>query len=365
MFGRKRKLDDLSAEIEAHLLLEIERLQEEGLSEEEARDAARRTFGNVTRAQERFYESGRWLWWDHFRQDVRYGLRMLRKSPGFTTIAVLTLACGVGANTAIFSMAQGFLLKPLSLPHLDRLVAIGELQARDKNDTIRASPANYLDWTAQVRSLDHISAFDWESVNLSGAGAPQVAQAIRVSSNFFAALGVKPLFGRTFLPEEDQPGRDQEVVLTRGLWERQFGGDTNIVGKSVRIDGRSYSVVGVMNEDCTFPQTVELWLPLALNSISQHDRHDRYLQVMAHLRPGVSRGQAEAEMKTLARRLADLYPQTNRDWTVQVVSLRDYAVIHGSAPFMMLMMGATGFVLLIACANVANLLFVRATGRQR
>ena len=364
-FSVRRLDEEFAEELQTHLAILTEENICKGMTPEEAARKARLRLGGLTQLREAHRESRGLPGIETFLQDIRYSLRTLRKNPGFTFVAVLTLACGIGANAAIFSMAQGFLLKPLSLPHLDRLVAIGELEANDKNDTIRASPANYLDWAAQTRSLDFISAFDWESVNLSEVGTPQVAQGIHVSNDFFAALGVKPLFGRTFLPEEDQPGHDQEVVLTRGLWERQFGGDQNIVGKSVRINGRSYTVVGVMNDDCKFPQTVELWLPLALDSKAQHDRSDRYLQVMGHLRPRVSRSQAEAEMSTIARRLSDLYPQSNRDWTVQVIPLRDYAIFHGSAPFMMLMMGATGFVLLIACANVANLLFVRATGRQR
>ena len=361
-----RHLDqEFAEELQTHVAILTEENIRKGMTPEEAARNARLRLGGLTQLREAHREARGLPGIETFFQDIRYSLRMLRKNPGFTLVAVLTLACGIGANAAIFSMAQGFLLKPLSLPHLDRLVAIGELEEHDRNDTIRASPANYLDWAAQTRSLDFVSAFDWESVNLSGVGTPQVAQGIHVSSDFFAALGVKPLFGRTFLPEEDQPGRDQEVVLTRSLWERQFGGDQNIVGKSVRINGRSYAVLGVMNDDCKFPQTVELWLPLALDSEARHNRSDRYLQVMAHLRAGVSRTKAEAEMSTIARRLSDLYPQTNRNWTVQVVPLRDYAIFRGSAPFVMLMMGATGFVLLIACANVANLLFVRATGRQR
>src|SRR6266851_3659066 len=362
---RKLREQQLEQELQSHLQMAKRERVERGESAERAQQAARREFGNVSLIRQVTRDQWGWRWLDELLQDLRYGARMLRKNPGFTLVAVLTLALGIGANTAIFSMAQGFLLKPLSLPHLDRLVAIGELQAHDRNDTIRVSPANYLDWASQARSFDHISAFDWESVNLSGVGTPLTAQGIHVSTDFFAVLGVKPLLGRTFLPEEATPGHDQEVILTRGLWERQFAGEQNVVGKTLRLNSRPYIVVGVMGEDCKFPQTVELWLPLALDPKAQHNRSDRYLQVMAHLRTGVAREQAAAEMKTVAQRLSDLHPQTNRDWSVQVIPLRDYAVFRGSAPFMFLLMGAVGFVLLIACANVANLLFARATGRSR
>jgi putative ABC transport system permease protein len=362
----KQQLDeDFAEELQAHLARLTEENIRGGMTSEEASRMARLRLGGFTQLRETHRELRGLPMVETFFQDIRYALRTLRKNPGFTLVGVLTLALGIGANTAIFSMARGFLLKPLSLPHLDRLVAIGELQANDRNDTIRVSPANYLDWASQTRSFDHISAFYWESVNLSGVGAPQVAQGIHVSTDFFDALGVKPLLGRTFLPEEDQAGHDQEVLLTRGLWEREFGEDQKVVGKTVRINSRPYKVLGVMDKDCKFPQTVDLWLPLALEPKAQHNRNDRYLQVLARLRPGVAREKAEAEIKTIALRLSDLYPQTNRDWSAQVIPLRDYAMFHGSGPFIFLLMGAVSFVLLIACANMANLLFARATRRRR
>lgn len=365
LLSRQHLDEDFAEELQAHLASLTEENIRRGMTLEEAGRAARLRLGGVTQIREAHREHRGLPSVETFFQDVRYALRTLRKSPGFTLVAVLTLALGIGANAAIFSMAQGFLLKPVSLPHLDRLVAIGELQANDRNDTIRVSPANYLDWASQAQSFDDISAFNWESVNLSGVGAPQEAQGIHVSTDFFEALGVKPLLGRTFLPEESQAGHDQEVVLTRGLWERQFGGDQKIVGKTVRINSRPYTVLGVMDKDCKFPQTVELWLPLALEPKAQNNRNDRYLQALARLKPGVAREKAEAEIKTIAQRLSDLYPQTNRDWSAQVIPLREYAMFRGSAPFMYLLMGAVGFVLLIACANVANLLFARAAGRRR
>ena len=365
LWSVRRFDEDFAEELQSHLASLIAENLGKGMSAEEASRAARLRLGGLTQLREANRELRGLPVVETLFQDVHYALRTLRKSPGFVLVAVLTLGLGIGANTAIFSLAQGFLLKPLSLPHLDRLVAIGELQAHDRNDTIRASPANYLDWLPQNRSFDRISAFDWESVNLSEVGQPVVAQGIHVSADFFGVLGVKPLLGRTFLPQEDQPGHEYEVVLTRGLWERQFGRDQNVVGKTVRISGTAYTVVGVMGKDCKFPQSVELWLPLALDAKAQQNRNDRYLQAIAHLRPGVAREQAQAEMKAVAQRLANQYPQTNRDWTVQVIPLRDYAIFRGSGPFMFLLMGAVGFVLLIACANVANLLFARATGRQR
>ena len=362
---RSRMEREMDAELRFHIEAFAEDLVSSGVSRPEALRRARIEFGGIERAKEECREARGVNLISSLFQDLRFGLRMLRKNPGFTAVAVLTLGIGIGANAAIFSVAQGFLLKPLALPHEDRLVAIGELQANDRNDTIRVSPANYVDWVSQSHSFDHISAFDWGSLNLNAGGAPFAAQGIRVSRGFFEALGVKPLLGRIFLPDEDQPGHDKELILTRGLWEREFGGDPSAIGKTVRIDGSAYAVVGVMDKDCKFPQSVELWLPLALEPRAQRNRQDRYLQVMAHLKPGIAREQALAEMKTIAERLSRQYPDANRNWTVQVIPLRDYAVFRGSAPFMFLLMGTAGLVLLIACANVANLLFARATGRRR
>src|SRR5215472_2658155 len=362
---RSRMEREMDAELRFHIDAFAEDLVSSCVSRPEALRRARIEFGGIERAKEECREARGVNLISSLFQDLRFGLRMLRKNPGFTAVAVLTLGIGIGANAAIFSVAQGFLLKPLALPHEDRLVAIGELQANDRNDTIRVSPANYLDWVSQSHSFDHISAFDWGSVNLNAGGAPYTAQGIRVSTGFFEVLAVKPLLGRIFLRDEDQPGHDKELILTRGLWEREFGSDPNAVGKIVRIDGSAYTVVGVMDKDCKFPQSVELWLPLALEPNAKRNRQDRYLQAMAHLKPGVALKQALAEMKTIVERLSRQYPETNRAWTVQVIPLREYAVFRGSAPFMFLLMGTAGLVLLIACANVANLLFARATSRRR
>jgi len=356
---------EMDAELRFHIESFAEDLVRSGVPCEEALRRARIEFGGIERAKEECRDARGVSFLDSVLQDLRFALRMLRKNPGFTAVGMLTLGIGIGANAAIFSVAQGFLLKPLALPQEDRLVAVGELQANDRNDTIRVSPANYLDWVSQSHSFDHVSAFDWGSVNLNAGSVPFTAQGIRVSAGFFEALGVKPLLGRIFLPDEDQPGHEKELILTRGLWEREFGSDANAIGKTVRIDGSAYTVVGVMDKGCKFPQSVELWLPLALEPQARRNRQDRFLQVMAHLKPGIAREQAFAEMKTISGRLSRQYPEANRNWTVQVIPLRDYAVFHGSAPFMFLLMGTAGLVLLIACANVANLLLARATGRRK
>jgi putative ABC transport system permease protein len=298
-------------------------------------------------------------------QDVRYGLRMLTRSPGFTVIGVVVLALGIGANTAIFSVADAFLLKPLPFPQLDRLVAVLEQAPNQTLDTTSVSPANFQDWKKQAHSFEPLAASAWDEVNLSGAGTPEKVQGFLVTANFFETVGVKPLLGRAFLPEEEQPGHDQAVLLSYGLWQRHFGADPSIVGKTVRLDSRTCTVVGVMGKGYNFPTTAEIWLPLALQPKDWSARNSHYLEIVTRLKPGVTVQQAQAEMTTIARRLSDTYPQTNGNWRARVMTMRHFAVGDYTWQYTLLLFAAVGLVLLIACANVANLQFARATGRLR
>ena len=245
MFRRKRKASDFGAEIEAHIQLETERLQERGLSYADARTAARRAFGNVTNVQEHFYESSRRLWWDNFWQDIRYAARMLRKSPGFTAIAVLTIALGIGATTAIFSVVDATLLHPLPYPHAEQLVTIEDdlpgVGARDVGISVP-------EWHDFQRSgiFQYVSPVGGGDVNLTGSSEPARIRLLTIPPNYFALLGVKPQLGRSFDPEDQTPGFNLEVLISDGLWKRAFGSDQRILGKSVRLDNDLYNVVGVM-----------------------------------------------------------------------------------------------------------------------
>lgn len=226
MFGRKRELDDFSAEIQAHLKLETERLQEQGLSYEKARAAAYRKFGNVTNAQERFYESGRCVWCDQLWQDVRYGVRMFRKSPSFTLVAVITLALGIGTNTAIFSIVSGILLRKPPARDPDRVMFVlstNRAKGWGYGPEHPTSAPDFLDWQQENRSFEELAAIDpWLDFSLSGQGEPQHVNGMRVSSNFFHLLGISATLGRTFLPGEDQRGCEQEVILSYDLWQSHF-----------------------------------------------------------------------------------------------------------------------------------------------
>ena len=297
--------------------------------------------------------------------DIRHGLRMLRRTPGFTAIAVVALALGIGANTAIFSVAEAFLLKPLPFADLHRLVMVLEVVPHEADATNSVAPATYLDWREQSRSFEGMGGFVWNEMNLTGNGIPEKIEGVNVSANFFDILRAHAAMGRTFREGEDQPGKDGEVVLSHGLWARQFGSDPNIIGKTVRMDNRSYEVAGVMPREFDFPKSAELWMPLAFTAADREDRARRYVEPMARLKPGVTLDQAEAEMHGIEQRLAAQFPETNRGWGVRVMPMRVYVIGNLTEQFTLLLLGAVAFVLLIVCANVANLQFARASGRER
>ena len=298
-------------------------------------------------------------------QDVRFAVRALRKTPGFTAIAVAALALGIGANTAIFSVAEAFLLKPLPFHGLDRLVVALELRPHETVDTNSVAPATFLDWQQQSRSFEGMAAFEWNDASLRGTGAPQKVQDFAVSANFFEILDSRAALGRTFQPGEDQAGHDQEAVLSHGLWVREFGSDPNILGKQVRLDSQMYTVIGVMGKGFDFPKSAEMWTPLVFDERDRTDRSRRYINPIGRLKAGASVELAQAELREIAARIAERYPDTNRGWSVRVMPMRLFAIGDLTYQYTLLLLGAVGFVLLIVCANVANLQFARAAGRER
>ena len=301
-----------------------------------------------------------------FVQDLRYSLRMLRKSPSFTVIAALTLALGIGANTAIFSVADALLWKPVALPEIDRLTMAFEQHEKHKGDWNTVAPANYLDWKAQNTVFAGMCFYRWGAASLTSAtGDPERVQSFLVSADFFDVLGVKPALGRAFLPEEEQSGRDDVVILGYGLWQRRFAADSGILGASVQLDGRTYKVVGVMPKDFVFPMTAELWMPLAFTSQDRTQRQSRMLFPVARLKPGVTLAQAVVEMEGIASRLQQQYPNSNKFWGATLIPLHKFMIGDLTEQYTLMLLGAVGFLLLIACANVANLQFARATGRMR
>jgi len=376
MFGRKRKLDDFTSEIEAHIQLEIERLRQQGLSEAEAKATARRSFGNVLRAEERFYESGRWLGWDHFWQDMRYALRMLRKSPGFTAIAVLTIALGIGATTAIFSVVDATLLHPLPYPQPEQLVTIqNDFPGAGARDVGMSVP----EWQDLQRSgiFEYVSPAWFDENNLTGSSQPARVRILLVAPNYFALLGVKPQLGRAFNPEDHSPGLLEEVVISDGLWKRAFGSDPHILDKSVRLDTDLYRIVGVMPAGFDAPgrtaeeRNIEVWAATSFYGTPLPDnppRNSRFLPTaVARLKPGLSTAQAQSRVDALVASLQKEFPgdyPVQSAWSVRLVPLQE-RVVGNVRQSLILLLGAVALVLLIGCVNVANLLLARASARGR
>src|SRR5262245_24280566 len=298
-------------------------------------------------------------------QDARDGARMLFKKPGFTLIAVLTLALGIGANTAIFSVVNAVLLRPLPYPEPAALVRIYEKETDTaiRSERLEVAPANFLDWQRQSRTLVEIAAWGQEEQALASRDYADPVVAAFVSSNFFSVLGVNPLRGRVFTSEEDRPDRDTVALLGYGLWQRRFGGDPNVVGQRVNLDGSLYTVLGIMPAGFQYPRGAEIWTPLSLNANQTRMREAHFLQVVARRRPDASLAQVRAEMETIAGSLAQQYPSTNKNWTVNVVPLLEDEVGQARTT-MLLLMGAVGLVLLIACANVSSLLIARGATRR-
>ncbi len=294
-------------------------------------------------------------------QEFRYCIRSLGKSPGFAVLAVLALALGIGANTAIFSVVNGVLLRPLAYGDPSRLVVI--LHAGQ----FPASPADYLDWRKQARSFEQMGAAQVWSATLTGRNNAEELAGMQVSPNLFSLLGVPPFRGRTFEAGEDQPAHGHVAVLSYQLWQRRFGGDPATVGAQLTLNGESYTVAGVMPEPFRFAPfwatNTEVWVPLLLDK-RLNDRGGRSLRIFARLKQGVPLQQAQSEIDVICRRLAELYPATNSNLTAQVVPLQE-KVVSNIRPTLLVLLGTVGFVLLIACSNVSNLMLVRANGRKK
>jgi putative ABC transport system permease protein len=301
-------------------------------------------------------------------QDLKYGIRVLRKSPGFSIVAVVVLALGIGANTAIFSVVNAVLLRPLPFSDPARIVHVWHVpppRSFPGMTRFSVSPANYLDWARSNHVFEKIAIYGGRSMNLTGGGKPEYVRAATTSADFFSVLGVKPLLGRTFLAGEDQPGHDHEVVLTYEFWQSRFGGDRSIVGRQITMNDEAYTVIGVMGRKFMFPAWEEkLWTPLAWTPREAAIRDNHNYLVVAKLQQGVDIKQAQAEMNTISDRLARQYPADDKDWGAVVVPLRE-DMVGDVRPALLVLLGAVAFVLLIACANVANLLLARALARTK
>jgi putative ABC transport system permease protein len=296
-------------------------------------------------------------------QDIRIGLRMLAKAPGISIAAIFAFGLGIASATAMISLAQTYLVNPISFPDVDRIVMVLNRAPGQTEFWAEVSPADFLDWRAQNHSFESLAAYTPVDVNLTGAGDPVRAQAYRVSANLFDTLRAAPRLGRGFVRGEDEPGREREAVLSAGLWRRQFASDPNIVGRVIRLNGIPTQIVGVMKDNVRFPLNAELWIPLALSPDEKAVRNAHYLSPLGRLNHGVSLEQAKAEMQTIQQRLQTAFPDTEKGWSVVSMTIGEYVAGPGR-DYTIMCLWSVGFVLLIACTNVANLLLARGSARQ-
>jgi putative ABC transport system permease protein len=300
-------------------------------------------------------------------RNMRFGIRLLRRSPGFACVAIFVMALGIGANTAIFSVVHAVLLEPLPFLDPDRLAQVWHVPPQTSFPGITrfaVSPANFLDWQQQNNVFEQMAVYGGARYDVTGAGKPESVTGGRVSSNFFSVLGVQPLHGRVFLPEEDRPGRNHALILSYKLWQARYGSDPDVIGKSIDLDGDPYVVVGVMGPKMAVPSFAQLWTPIGLTDKEAAIRNDHNLFAIGRLKPGVTFAEAQAEMNTISQRLEKAYPADDKGWGAVVNSMREETV--GSVrPALLMMLGAVAFVLLIACANVANLILARTFARRK
>ncbi len=373
---------EIAEELAQHLEDRYEMLLEGGASEDEAYGAALQELSAGNLLVEELSRVEHPIVWEpvvpgtqrgvnvlgDLWQDLRYGLRMLRKKPGFTAVAVLALALGIGANTAIFSVVNTVLLRPLPYRDAGRLVWLWETNQTSGIKQEPASLPNFDDWRNQNKSFEGMAAFLKSALNLTGESEPERIPCLYVTANFFSVLGVEPVLGRSFKPEENKPGNHRVVILSNELWRRRFGANPQIVGQSITFNGNPYTVVGVMPPGFKNPTlegrtAAEFYAPLPIN-IDPLTRRRDYLSVIARLKPDVSLEQARAEMETITSTLAQQYTAPNAGWSVSVIPLQE-RIVGDVRTAMWLLMGIVGFLLLIACANVANLLLARSAARQQ
>ena len=359
---------ELEEEMRLHREMKEKELIDEGVEQQEARYAASRQFGNAMHLRECSAEAWGWKRLEEFVIDARFGARMLRQNPGFTIVAVLTLALGIGANTAIFSYVNAWMIKPLPYPQAERLMVF-ESHDKQKGWTREGvtSTASFLDFQKQDTSFERTALWAGWNFNLTGGGAPALVEGGRVSWNYFDALGVKPMLGRTFTPEEDQPGAGHVAILGQGLWQSRFAGDPKIIGRDITIEGEPYTVVGVMDGTFQFPLMglANLWTPLTLTYKERADRGSSWFFAFGRLKPGVTLKRASAETAAIFARLEKEFPQTNTNLTLLVSSMADEISSKAGGAPLLICFCIVGLILLIACANVANLMLARATNRTK
>jgi predicted permease len=359
---RRGRFDrELEEEMRFHLEMKREENRRYGMNEKEARFTAQRQFGNRTFLKEVSRDMWGFRWLEILWQDMRYSLRMLMKKPGFTIMAVLTVALGIGATTAIFSVVYATLYEPMPYPKPEQLVMVWSQGSQGRNST---SAGDYLEWKRRNTSFQYLEAWSGGTFNVATAERPEQVQAALMTPGFFRMHGTPMWLGRDFLPEEGELGKDHVVILSHRLWRQSFGSNREIIGQQIRMNGEPYTVIGIAAPGLDDRRPSQLWLPLAFRP-EQINHQQRSVLVMGRLKDEVSIEQANAEMKAISRQLAEEFPQSNANWGVSVEPLQNNFIPERTIRNLWMLLGAVGFLLLIGCVNIANLLLARGTTRQR
>jgi predicted permease len=361
---RGRMEQDLDEELHAFVDLLSEEKIRAGMSAPEARRAAAMESGGVEQVKEAVRDARAGAFLETLAQDLRYAARALRHSPAFTVAAVTTLALGIGATTAIYSVVRTVWLRSLPYESPDRVVRIWEKNARLNVSRFSASPLNFLSWRERSRSFESLIAMEGGSANLTDEASPDRVRSLAVTAQFFGTLGIRPVLGRAFASNEDAPGGERVIMLSERLWRSRYAGDPGVIGRTIPVNGENSVVIGIAPADMGFASDIDLWQPLTID-VAQENRGDHHVVVLGRLTPGVTVSQAEAELDQLAVRLEMEFPNTNRDWRVWIAPVQYWIVDQQTRQGLLLLAVAVGLLLVVACINVANLLLARASARVR
>jgi putative ABC transport system permease protein len=365
LFGGRRAELEFDDEIETHLRMLAERYVHQGMSEAEAEWAARRQFGNLTSLKEEHRDMRGIRLIDTVFQDLRYGARMLLKHKGFTIVASLTLALGIGANTAIFSVVNAVMLNPFAYPDADQIMYLSQYDLKRSVDTVMVTYPNFLDWQKQQNSFTHLAAARTQTFSLTGGAEPVYVNGAMISPEAFPLIKLPPILGRVFTEQDNRPGAPRTAVLSYAFWQSRFSGESDVIGRTMLLDNQAYTVIGVMPPDFKFWGS-EIWVPYGLFGDEDYATDRRFFSstgAVGRLKPDVTITQARAELSVIAARLAEQYPDSNKDFGAKIVPLS--ATAEQIRQALLALSGAVGLVLLIACANVANLLIARDAGRAQ
>jgi predicted permease len=362
VFHRGRVAEAIDAELRFHIEERVDELMADGLGESDARNLAARQFGNATQYQERTRRMNIPGLIEDLIDDAAYAVRSLRRTPAFTAAAILTLAFGIGATTAIYSLTRSVWLRPLPFTEPGRVVRIWETNRPLGITRFSASVLNYLSWCERASAFQSLVAFQPGSANLNGQGDPERVASLAVTARFFDTLGIRPILGRSFVAGEDQPGRGRVVMLSDRLWRQRYGADPNLVGRSIQVNGESRTVIGIAPLDIGFTADPDIFEPLTLDP-AHENRGNHMIEVLARLKPGITATQAEGDLNRLAAQLEREFPDSNRDWRARMVPALDWIVDRDTRTALLVLMATAGLLLALACINVANLLLARASSR--